>query len=199
MRRSLSWTDPDRLAEALVRAGAPARTAGGPPGRRRSHRAPERPTGGLAVAAARGLLRDEQGPREAPQPPREAISAPGVRLEERLRRFLEWLKEARRARAAFVLDADGLPLSRSEAPDDLLAVAPFLLSSVERARSLLEFPLAESVSLSVSLDDDRQLRLDSVVSPVGRIAVGTVGPRPGGPVAPGQLSDLLSTLFSEEE
>ncbi|MFP3941996.1 MAG: hypothetical protein ACLF0P_17005 [Thermoanaerobaculia bacterium] len=199
MRRSLSWTDPERLEEALARAGAPARTSGGPPAGRRPRRGVERPGGSLAVAAARGLLRREPGAPDTVQTPPEAIGAPGVRLEERLRRFLDWLKEARRARAAFVLDADGLPLSRSEAPDDLLAVAPFLLSSVERARSLLEFPLAASVSLSVSLDGDRQLRLDSVASPVGRIAVGTVGPPAGGPVAPGHLSELLSTLFSEEE
>lgn len=193
MSRSLSWTEPERLAKALARAGvAEPRQPGAPASRARNAPAP---------AEVRMLLPRSAEPSnsESAPPPPDAIGAPGVRLEDRLESFLEWLKSTTRSRAAFVLDPDGLTLSRSEAPDDLLAVAPYLLSSVEQAGRLLDFPLGESLSLSLALDGDRQLRLESVPSPIGRIAVGMVAARPSKPVGPGTLSELLSTIFAEKE
>lgn len=187
MHRSLSWIEPERLAESLVRAGVPATGAA------RRHGAAGPAAGPLAVTASRTLL-----PPRAAEPPPSSLGASGARLEERLEDFVRWISRVTRARTVFVLDSDGLALSRSEAPDELLSVAPFLLSSVERARRLLDFPLPEAVTLAVSLDGDRVLRLIRVPSPVGRVSVGIVTERPAEPVPSSAVEQALATLFREE-
>lgn len=198
MSRSLFWIDRDELARALVRAGV-AGAAGERSNGHHREPAPQResPFRPLLVSSSRLLLAP---PREEA---REAVLPLDVRtssrpLEARLESLVAWIQRTTAASAVFVLDQDGLPLIDTGMLPDLLSVSPFLLSSINRVRGLMDSELPATVSLTLTLGADDLLHLHEVESPLGRMALGFVAPPSPHPLPVASFRQALARIVADE-
>lgn len=163
--RSLYWADRARLAEVLPRARTAIHREGPSP------RAAPR-----SIGSPRPLIPPESGTagRAIPAELRNLRGDLGARLE----RFASWVREVTGASSIFVLDEDGLTLVARQATDQILALGPILLSSVDRLRTTLELGEPSRPSLILALGDHEDLWLSRMDSPIGRVSLGVVASRP---------------------
>ncbi|MCB1034974.1 MAG: hypothetical protein KDD47_14195 [Acidobacteria bacterium] len=185
MKSGLSWIDREELLAWLERSGAVApsglhgrsQRSSPPPAKAANEVSVPLPSEGPAVV--RG---------EAPDASREAVSSvasePGVESEpdlsggtdeERCRAFLQWVEARIPGVVAFLVDAEGLPVSEGSSPPpmELQVLCATLLGSWRTIGSSI--PAADSPFLSAELKDGRLLH---VVATEGRsvdLLLGMVG------------------------
>jgi hypothetical protein len=100
----------------------------------------------------------------------EAVASATV--EERFERFLQWLMGGTGAFAAFVADAEGLPLVNRNAPDSYVAA----IGPLDRAQAAIHafVPSPEAGSATFELEHENVLQVVWADTSAGRLAVGLV-------------------------
>ncbi len=206
MTSSISWIDADGLEVTLARMGA------------RRRRDAERPLAAHGDSASNLLDEVATGSGQRAAEPRaeevrERVDASGViagdadrltdvpagggRLHDRLSSLVGRLVEHGGARAAFVIDEDGLPLVQRGSDVELLSIAASIAELLVTLRHKLEVPIGDSIDVEL---DDGHLWLGGAETAIGRYLVGqVVATPPDGAVRRRVLSELAAVFDHGDE
>jgi hypothetical protein len=199
MPRSLSWIEDSMLSELLGRTGLRAPRAAPVPAPRtggirfgmpqdEKHETVPPPESALPPedSGFPGALRELAD--LLPQPPAADWPAeetathgmpplpldPDAPLSERLETFLAWVVGSTGGFAAFVADADGLPLANKHGTEDHIAITSTLDKALRPIRASVSGDPQGSVA--IELDTRNVLQVLWGATPAGRVAVGLVLP-----------------------
>ncbi len=167
--------DDPTLKRVLQRLRAPA-GPGKPPRSRADDEgnAPE-------VALSRSVSDTPPSAQVAPPPSLFPLADLSARLESassmegRLSVVAEWLEQSTDANAAFIADAEGLPLTETRATDQVVAAAGAVREALAGLRSMI--PDAGAGVIRMELGDGNKLELCEFRSPLGTLFVGLIGAR----------------------
>lgn len=152
MNQSISWLDADAVAALAAAAqGAPAKAPAA------------EPAGAPAATPAPGMEKPRFRPSTGP-------------LDLRVGELLAWLREREPAlQAAFVTDADGLPVASADARPDHVAISSALMATLVQVRQNLH---TDARRIAVTTQPGEILHVVTVDTPAGVLAVGMVAAQP---------------------